>query len=87
MRVLISSTHYAGHLRPLLPYGHSLRKLGHEVLVSAPGVGRVLVWFRQPLLLVVISLAVAALVTWTFWPESNRSRSLPSSAPIGAQQR
>ena len=40
MRVLISSTHYAGHLRPLLPYGHSLRKLGHEVLVSAPVAAR-----------------------------------------------
>jgi UDP:flavonoid glycosyltransferase YjiC (YdhE family) len=36
MRVLISSTHFAGHLRPLLPYARALRKLGHEVLVSAP---------------------------------------------------
>lgn len=57
-----------------------------EVLASAPGVGRVLVWFRQPLLLVVISLAVAALVTWTFWPESDRSRSPAGRARIGAQQ-
>ena len=57
-----------------------------EVMFSAPGLGRVLVWFRQPLLLVVMVIAVAALVTWTFWPESStRPRHPQGAARMGAQ--
>lgn len=56
-----------------------------EVMFSVPGLGRVLVWFRQPFLLVVIAIAVAALVTWTFWPESStRPRPPQGTARIGA---
>ena len=36
MRVLLTSTPGAGHLGPLFPFAHALRRAGHEVLVAAP---------------------------------------------------
>lgn len=36
MRILISSTEGVGHLQPLLPFAHALRRRGHEVRVSGP---------------------------------------------------
>src|SRR5215210_3323388 len=36
MRVLLSSTSGAGHLGPLIPFAHALRRAGHETLVTAP---------------------------------------------------
>jgi UDP:flavonoid glycosyltransferase YjiC (YdhE family) len=36
MRVLLSSTSGAGHLGPLVPFAHALRRAGHEILVAAP---------------------------------------------------
>ena len=36
MRILMSSTHFSGHLLPLLTYAEAFRRRGHEVLVSAP---------------------------------------------------
>jgi UDP:flavonoid glycosyltransferase YjiC (YdhE family) len=43
MRVLVSTTPAAGHLQPMLPLAHALRRAGHEVAVAvAPGMcGRV----------------------------------------------
>ena len=36
MRVLFTSTPGSGHLAPLFPFAHALRRGGHEVLVAAP---------------------------------------------------
>ena len=36
MRVLLASTSGAGHLGPLVPFAHALRRAGHEILVAAP---------------------------------------------------
>ena len=36
MRVLFTSTPGSGHLGPLFPFAHALRRAGHEVLVAAP---------------------------------------------------
>jgi UDP:flavonoid glycosyltransferase YjiC (YdhE family) len=36
MRVLFTSTPGSGHLGPLFPFAHALRRSGHEVLVAAP---------------------------------------------------
>jgi UDP:flavonoid glycosyltransferase YjiC (YdhE family) len=36
MRVLFSSTAGAGHLGPLIPFAHAVRRAGHDVLVAAP---------------------------------------------------
>ena len=36
MRVLFTSTPGAGHLGPLFPFAHALRRAGHEVLLAAP---------------------------------------------------
>ena len=36
MRILFTSTPGAGHLGPLFPFAHALRRGGHEVLVAAP---------------------------------------------------
>ena len=36
MRVLLASTAGAGHLGPLVPFAHALRRAGHEILVAAP---------------------------------------------------
>jgi UDP:flavonoid glycosyltransferase YjiC (YdhE family) len=36
MRVLLTSTPGSGHLGPLLPFAHALRRVGHEVLLAAP---------------------------------------------------
>lgn len=47
-----------------------------QVWWSIPGVAPVLAWFRQPFVLGAVTVAVAALVTWAFWP-----RRRPSAAP------
>jgi len=39
-----------------------------EVLWSAPGLARVVVWLGSPWVIGVLTLSVAALVTWVFWP-------------------
>jgi UDP:flavonoid glycosyltransferase YjiC (YdhE family) len=36
MRVLLTSTPGAGHIGPLVPFAHAIRRAGHEVLVAAP---------------------------------------------------
>jgi UDP:flavonoid glycosyltransferase YjiC (YdhE family) len=36
MRVLFTSTPGSGHLGPLFPFAHALRRAGHEVLFAAP---------------------------------------------------
>jgi UDP:flavonoid glycosyltransferase YjiC (YdhE family) len=36
MRVLLTSTPGSGHLGPLFPFAHALRRAGHEILVAAP---------------------------------------------------
>jgi len=36
MRVLLTSTPGSGHLGPLFPFAHAIRRAGHEVLVAAP---------------------------------------------------
>jgi UDP:flavonoid glycosyltransferase YjiC (YdhE family) len=36
MRVLLTSTAGSGHLGPLFPFAHALRRAGHEVLLAAP---------------------------------------------------
>ena len=36
MRILFTSTPGSGHLGPLFPFAHALRRAGHEVLVAAP---------------------------------------------------
>ena len=36
MRVLLTSTPGAGHVGPLVPFAHALRRAGHEVLIAAP---------------------------------------------------
>ncbi|BCG89171.1 glycosyl transferase [Mesorhizobium sp. 113-3-9] len=36
MRVLFSSMRMTGHIRPLLPYAHTLMKHGHQVLFASP---------------------------------------------------
>jgi UDP:flavonoid glycosyltransferase YjiC (YdhE family) len=36
MRVLFTSTPGSGHLGPLFPFAHALRRAGHEVLMAAP---------------------------------------------------
>ena len=36
MRVLLTSTPGSGHLGPLFPFAHALRRAGHEVLLAAP---------------------------------------------------
>jgi UDP:flavonoid glycosyltransferase YjiC (YdhE family) len=36
MRVLLASTSGSGHLGPLFPFAHAIRRAGHEVLVAAP---------------------------------------------------
>jgi UDP:flavonoid glycosyltransferase YjiC (YdhE family) len=36
VRVLLTSTPGSGHLGPLFPFAHALRRAGHEVLVAAP---------------------------------------------------
>jgi UDP:flavonoid glycosyltransferase YjiC (YdhE family) len=36
MRVLLASTAGAGHLGPLVPFAHAIRRAGHELLVAAP---------------------------------------------------
>ena len=36
MRVLFTSTPGSGHLGPLFPFAHALRRAGHDVLVAAP---------------------------------------------------
>lgn len=53
-----------------------------QVWWSIPGVAPVLAWFRQPVVLGVVTVTVATLVTWAFWPrrgqsadEASRSRS------------
>ncbi len=35
MRVLLASTPGAGHLGPLIPFAHAIRRAGHEILVAA----------------------------------------------------
>ena len=43
MRIVISSTHFSGHLLPLLTYAEAFRRRGHEILVSGPqSVGSIL---------------------------------------------
>lgn len=38
------------------------------VMVSVPGLARVVVWFSNPLVLGSITLGATALVIWAFWP-------------------
>lgn len=38
------------------------------VMWSVPGLANVIVWFQNPLVLGIITLAAASLVTWAFWP-------------------
>jgi signal peptidase len=42
------------------------------VMGSLPGLAYVIVWFSNPLVLGMISIAVAAIVTWSFWPREPR---------------
>lgn len=45
-----------------------------RVLVSVPGLARVVVWFANPLVLGSLTIATSVLVTWAFWPRSERRR-------------
>ena len=49
------------------------------VMGSLPGLASVIVSFSNPMVLGVISLAVAGLVTWSFWPREPRA--LAPAAP------
>lgn len=40
-----------------------------EVVWSAPGLARVVVWLGSPWVIGVLTLGVAALVMWAFWPK------------------
>lgn len=50
------------------------------VMGSVPGLATVIVWFSNPLVLGAISIAVAALVTWAFWPREPRVPALAAPA-------
>lgn len=41
------------------------------VLGSLPGLAAAIVWFSNPVVLALITLAAAALVTWAFWPRGS----------------
>lgn len=43
-----------------------------KVLVSVPGLAKVVVWFSNPLVLGGITVAASVLVTWAFWPRTPR---------------
>lgn len=53
------------------------------VLFSIPGVAAVIVWFGDPLVLGGLTIAMALLVGWAFWPKQERSR---PAALAGAEQ-
>ena len=36
MRILLASTRGAGHIGPLIPFAHAVKRAGHEVLFAAP---------------------------------------------------
>lgn len=60
------------------------------VLWSAPGLASVVVWLSNPFVLAAITLAVAALVTWVFWPakaHAHASGQTPSQAARGKERR
>lgn len=44
-----------------------------RVLVSVPGLARVVVWFSNPIVLGGITIAASVLVTWAFWPREDRN--------------
>ncbi|HEY0249821.1 MAG TPA: signal peptidase I [Gryllotalpicola sp.] len=48
------------------------------VIWSAPGLARLIVWLAQPLVIGCITLAVAALVTWSLWPQRGSDASPPA---------
>lgn len=41
-----------------------------RVIWSAPGLAAVIVWWSDPVVLLATTVAVTALVVWTFWPRS-----------------
>jgi signal peptidase len=50
-----------------------------RVVWSAPGLARFIVWLSNPLVIGGLTIAVAALVTWTLWPK--RQESAEESTP------
>jgi signal peptidase len=42
------------------------------VMGSLPGLAYVIVWFSNPVVLGLLSVAIAGLVTWSFWPREPR---------------
>jgi signal peptidase len=44
------------------------------VVWSTPGLARVVVWLGDPRVLGAVTLGVASLVTWAFWPRSGPAR-------------
>jgi signal peptidase len=52
---------------------------GRIVLWSMPGLASVVVWFSNPIVLGALTLAMAFLVTWAFWPRTRKpDRTHPS---------
>lgn len=58
-----------------------------QVWWSVPGVAPVLAWFRQPVVLGTVTVAVAALVTWAFWPRRPPSAAADSEDVTGRDER
>ena len=60
------------------PYAVSTVRI---VMGSLPGLAYVIVWFSNPMVLGALSIAVAALVTWSFWPREPRAAA-PAAPPV-----
>lgn len=58
-----------------------------RVLVSVPGLAHVVVWLSNPLVLGALTIATSLLVTWAFWPKSERGqRKSLGSKPDGSPE-
>lgn len=43
-----------------------------RVIASAPSVGRVVIWLKDPVVMVCLSFFVAGAIVWAFWPSVRR---------------
>jgi signal peptidase len=56
------------------------------VVFSVPELARIIVWFSNPYVLGGITLAAAALVTWSFWAKDDRGRTSPRGTRVAVSR-